>query len=162
MCEKSWTLPSDTKLPTSPSCSIAATIHYLSIKYGVPRTPEDQVTLDAAVRQQRLEVLVGDAGYESERFHRYCREQLGIESIIPTTERGRPRKDGKPRPVNGYYRQKMKNDFPRKTYGQRWQIETVFSMLKRNMGASLRARSHHSQTREIRARLLAHNLAILL
>ena len=35
-------------------------------------------------------------------------------------------------------------------------------MLKRHLGASLRARHCHSQTREIRARILTHNLAILL
>lgn len=34
-------------------------------------------------------------------------------------------------------------------------------MLKRNMGAALRARNYHSQTREIRLRILTHNLAIL-
>jgi transposase len=56
----------------------------------------------------------------------------------------------------------MQQRFPKKLYGQRWQIETVFSMLKRNLGPSLRARRYHSQTREIRARILTHNLAILL
>jgi hypothetical protein len=55
----------------------------------------------------------------------------------------------------------MKRRFPKHTYGQRWQIETVFSMLKRNMGSALRARSYHSQNREIRLRVLTHNLAIL-
>ena len=35
-------------------------------------------------------------------------------------------------------------------------------MFKRNLGASLRARRYHSQSREIRARILTHNLAILL
>ena len=34
-------------------------------------------------------------------------------------------------------------------------------MLKRIMRAALRARSYHSQTREIRLRILTHNLAIL-
>ncbi len=106
--------------------------------------------------------LLGDAGYESERFHSLCRDALGIRSIIPTTERGRPRADGQARPVNGAYRRLMKRRFPKKTYGQRWQIETVFSMLKRNLGAALRARHYYSQTREIRARILTHNIMILL
>jgi hypothetical protein len=35
-------------------------------------------------------------------------------------------------------------------------------MLKRNLGSALRARSYHSQNREIRLRVLAHNLGILL
>jgi hypothetical protein len=126
-----------------------------------PDVIEDEATLDAAWRQQKFTTLLGDAGYESERFHRRCRQGLGVRSIIPTTQRGRPRKDGQPRPVNGRYRKLMKHRFPKKTYGQRWQIETVFSMLKRNLGAALRARHYHSQTREIRLRLLTHNLMIL-
>jgi hypothetical protein len=99
--------------------------------------------------------------YESEGFHCLCRDELGIQSIIPTTDRGRPRADGKPRPVRVKYRKLMKQRFPKKTFGQRWQIETVFSMLKRNMRAALRARNYRSQTREIRLRILTHNLAIL-
>jgi len=55
----------------------------------------------------------------------------------------------------------MRKRFPKKTFGQHWQIETVFSMLKQNMGTALMARSYHSQTREIRLRILTHNLAIL-
>jgi len=55
----------------------------------------------------------------------------------------------------------MQQRFPQRTYGQRWQIETVFSMLKRDMGAALRARTYHSQNHEIRLRVLTHNLAIL-
>jgi hypothetical protein len=123
---------------------------------------EARGTVDDALRQQQFETLLGDAGYESEGFHCYCRDQLGIESIIPTTQRGRSRDDGRPRKTNGYYRQMMTENFPKKTYGQRWQIETVFSMIKRNFGSALRSRNYHNQTREIRARILTHNIAILL
>ena len=126
-----------------------------------PDPVEARQTLYEALKHQRFSSLLGDAGYESEGFHCLCRETLGIRSIIPTTDRGRPRVDGKARAVRGRYRNLMKKRFPKKTYGQRWQIETVFSMLKRNMGAALRARNYHSQTREIRLRILTHNLAIL-
>jgi hypothetical protein len=126
-----------------------------------PDPVEAKQTLQEALNHQQFSILLGDAGYESEGFHSLCRDTLGIRSIIPTTDRGRPRLDGKPRPVRGRYRKLMKQRFPKNTYGQRWQIETVFSMLKRNMGAALRARSYHSQNREIRLRVLTHNLAIL-
>ncbi len=146
--------------------AICDTRNHLVLGIVIDRGPkpdpvEAQPTLYEALEHQRFSTLLGDAGYESEGFHALCRDRLGIRSIIPTTERGRPRLDGKPRSVRGRYRQLMKRHFPKKTYGQRWQIETVFSMLKRNMGSALRARTYHSQNREIRLRVLTHNLAIL-
>jgi len=146
--------------------AICDTANHLILGLVIDRGPkpdpvEAKQTLHDAFGRQRFWALLGDAGYESEGFHCLCRDELGIRSIIPTTDRGRPRRDGQARPVRGRYRRLMKQRFPRKTYGQRWQIETVFSMLKRNMGAALRARTCHSQNREIRLRVLTHNLAIL-
>lgn len=146
--------------------AICDTASHLVLGMVVDRGPrldhvEADATLFAALSQQPFATLIADAGYESERFHRLCRETLGIRSIIPTTYRGRPRHDGRRKTITGYYRRLMKRHFPKRTYGQRWQIETVFSMLKRNMGSAVRARNHHSQVREIRLRILTHNLMIL-
>ena len=127
-----------------------------------PDMVEAEATLVEAFGHQPFATLVADAGYESEPFHRLCRDERGIRSIIPTTERGRARADGEPRALSGHYRRQMHRRFPKKTYGQRWQIETVFSMLKRNLGSALRARHHHSQVREIRVRVLTHNVMILI
>ena len=146
--------------------AICDTSNHLILGLVINRGPkpdpvEAQQTLRDAFEPHQFKTLLGDAGYESEGFHGLCRKELGICSIIPTTDRGRPRDDGKPRPVKGYYRRLMKQRFPKKQYGQRWQIETGFSLLKRNMGSALRARDYHSQNREIRLRILTHNLAIL-
>jgi len=146
--------------------AICDTANHLILGLVIDRGPkpdpvEAQQTLRDAFERHQFKTLLGDAGYESEAFHRLCRNELGVRSIIPTTDRGRPRHDRKPHPVTGYYRRLMKQRFPKKMYGQRWQIETVFSMLKRNMGSALRARNYHSQNREIRLRVLTHNLAIL-
>lgn len=147
--------------------ALCDTANHLILGIVIDRGPtvdavEARQTLHEALTHQPLASLLGDAGYESEGFHRLCRERWGIRSIIPTTQRGRPRKDGQPRPVSGPYRRLMKHRFPGKLYGQRWQIETVFSMLKRNLGSALGARSYHSQNRQIRLRVLTHNLGILL
>jgi len=147
--------------------AICDTPNHLILGMVIDRGPrvdavEARQTLHEALGHQPLRTLLGDAGYESEGFHRLCRERHGIRRIVPTTDRGRPRKDGQPRAVTGRYRTLMKHRFPKKTYGQRWQIETVFSMLKRNLGSALRARSYHSQNRELRLRVLTHNLGILL
>lgn len=56
----------------------------------------------------------------------------------------------------------MKTEFDHKTYGQRWQIETVFSMIKRNHGDALRARSYWAQNREMMLKVLTHNIGIIL
>ncbi len=146
--------------------AICDTSNHLILGMIIDRGPkldyaEDESTLLNALSRQKIETLLADAGYESERFHKLCREILGIESIIPTTQKGRPRQDGKSKAVKGHYRKLMQTNFPKNIYGQRWQIETAFSMLKRNLGCAVRARKHYSQTREIRLRVLTHNLMIL-
>jgi len=127
-----------------------------------PDHVEFKDTLMQAVGRQRIHVLVGDAGYESEAAHRLCREELNIWSIFPTTVRGRPHTDGTPRTVTGHYRKQMLKRFPKKTYGQRWQIETTFSMLKRLLGSALRSRRRYALNREILLRAMTINLMIIL
>jgi len=51
---------------------------------------------------------------------------------------------------------------PEDKTAQGWPIETVFSMLKRLIGLSLRARRYHSQCREITLRVITLNVMILL
>ncbi|MCK5566016.1 MAG: transposase [Planctomycetes bacterium] len=55
----------------------------------------------------------------------------------------------------------MRTDFKKEIYGQRWQVETVFSMIKRNFGSVLRARNLESQAREMLLLVLTHNIAII-
>jgi len=147
--------------------AVGDTANHLVLGCVVDRGPkpditEAQATIRETICHQPLGALLGDPGYEAEGFHRFCRQESGIRSIIPTTDRGRPRADGQPHAVGGHYRRLMKSHFPKVLYGQRWQAETIFSMLKRNFGSALRARSYHSQNREIRLRLLTHDLGILL
>ena len=100
--------------------------------------------------------LLADAGFDSEAAHQFAREQCGVRAIIPPT-RGRPGL----KPPRGYWRSRMKRWFPKKQYGQRWQVETVNSMIKRLLGAALRARTYWSQSREILLRVLTLNVMIL-
>ena len=46
-------------------------------------------------------------------------------------------------------------------YGQRWQVETVNSMLKRRLGSALRARVEANQFREIILRAITHDVMIV-
>lgn len=102
--------------------------------------------------------LLGDAGYDSENNHCICREDLNIRSFFPPLI-------GKPttKPPRGYWRRKMKhlfNDKERIQYGQRWQVETVFSMIKRQLTSALSARKHQSRLRQMYLLILTHNIAL--
>jgi hypothetical protein len=99
--------------------------------------------------------LLQDAGYDAEWVHVYCRKAQ-VRSIIPPT-RGKPSS----KPPRGRYRRLMARRFPKKTYGQRAQVETVNSMYKRNQGSALHARKGRNQNREILLRLLTHNVVII-
>ncbi len=115
----------------------------------------DQVMVEAFGRR-RMHTLLADAGYDSERSHEFLRSDLGIRSIIPAGI-GRPTA----RLPSGWYRRMMKQRFPKKTYGQRWQVETVFSMMKRRLGATLAAKTRWSQDRALMLKVITHNIMII-
>jgi transposase len=46
-------------------------------------------------------------------------------------------------------------------YGQRWQIETVMSMIKRNLGSFVAARSDRARSAEVMLKVLTHNLMLI-
>jgi hypothetical protein len=109
-----------------------------------PDDPYFEPALRQTVGRTPVGTLLADAGFDSEHAHVFAREECGVRAIIPAT-RGRPTTN----PLRGHYTNKMKQRFPKKQYGQRWQIETVNSMIKRTLGAALRARKYWSQSREI-------------
>jgi hypothetical protein len=105
----------------------------------------------------RIGHLLADAGYDSEANHALLREEHGIRSTIPPKQ-GRPRKDGVL--PSGRYRRLMSQRFDTAAYRQRSQVETVMSMLKRNLDGCVRARTYWSQIREMGLKVLTHNLMI--
>jgi transposase len=115
----------------------------------------DHIMVQAFTRRGMGTALL-DAGYDAEWAHEFLRHDLGIRSIIPPRI-GRPTT----RAPTGHYRAQMRRHFPRKTYGQRWQVETVFSMIKRRQGECLRATTYHAQCRAITLKALTHNILIL-
>lgn len=108
-----------------------------------------------ATKRKKLHVLLADAGYDSEEAHRFAREDCGIRSIIPNRV-GRPTK----KLPTGKYRRIMATRFNKKIYGQRWNIETVNSIIKRVLGSFLRARTYWSQMREMMIRIFTYNVMI--
>ena len=123
--------------------------------------PYFEPVLFQAWRRARVKTAVADAGFDSEKNHRLGRLEMTVRTVIPP-EIGRRSKDGKP--PSGYYRRLMHQRFKRKAdkkvYGQRWQSETVNSMIKRNLGAALRARTTERREREMLLRVVVHNVML--
>lgn len=109
-----------------------------------------------AEKNIHMKILTADAGYDSEKAHTFAREQYGIRTIIPPRI-GRPTH----KLPKGKWRKVMATRFNKKLYGQRWQVETVNSMIKRNLGSALRARSYWSQCREMMLKLFVHNVTVV-
>jgi hypothetical protein len=110
-----------------------------------------------AARRARIDVLLADADFDAEWLHVAVRSH-GVRTIIPP-RRGRPSE----KPPAGHWRRVMKQRFARlkPKYGQRWQVETVNSMIKRLLGSALRARVEANQFREIILRAITHNVMIV-
>jgi hypothetical protein len=113
--------------------------------------------LKEAAAQKTVKRLLADAGYDSETNHLLARRRYGITAIIPARI-GR----STVKPPATFYRRKMRRSLDTSDYGQRWQIETVFGMVKRNLGSALRAKTYWSQCREIMLKLLTHNVMVVL
>jgi hypothetical protein len=113
-----------------------------------------------AWRRANVRIAVADSGYDSESNHCIARQDMSVRSIIPPFS-GRPSK----KPPTARHRRNMYQRFKRKAdkklYGQRWQAETVNSMIKRNLGSALRARTARGRTRELLLRVITHDLMIV-
>ena len=108
-----------------------------------------------------VRVMTADAGYDSEENHRLGRDEAGVATVIPPLI-GRPSEN----PPTGLHRRAMKELFAtetagRQTYAQRWQVETVNSMVKRNLSSALRARTTHRRSMEMLLRCVVHNIMVL-
>lgn len=113
-----------------------------------------------AAERMPLAIVLADAGYDSEDNHRLAWDELGIRSLIPATC-GRTGANG----PSGHYRSLMRRRFKggpdKKYFRQRWQVETVNSMIKRNMGSACRARTPTGRKKDMLLRTVTHNIMIL-
>jgi hypothetical protein len=101
----------------------------------------------------RFTRLLADGGYASEANHRWLREDLGIESIIPPLA-GRPARGLTRRP----YRRQLQLALPHQAYGQRWKVETFISVVKRRFGGAVTARGYWQQVKQTLLRGITYNL----
>ena len=130
---------------------------------GIGPSPDIAHLVEAihdADQRQLIDTLLADAGYDAEWVHEYVRGELGIGFIAPP-KIGRPTK----KPPSGRFRKQMWHYFQRppdrRRYGQRWQAETVFSMIKRRLGETLAARQHPRQDHAMMLKVITHNIMII-
>ena len=125
-----------------------------------PRADTDRFVplLDATLEVTRPDSMLADAGFDSEGNHRYARLVNNVRSFIPARI-GRPT----PKPPTGYFRRRMKQRLNKSygSYGQRWQAETGFSMLKRCLADTVQGRSYWSQCRELWLLVISYNILLL-
>jgi len=125
-----------------------------------PRVDVDRFVplLEGALRRVKLGSALADAGFDSEPNHRHARQKRGMKSFIPA-KLGRPSS----KPPTGRYRRQMKQRLTKRygRYGQRSQAETVFSMVKRRLGAAVHGRSYWSQCRDLMLLTITYNIMLL-
>ena len=109
-----------------------------------------------ALRRCELGALYADAGYDAEWVHNVARRDLGVRTIIPARI-GRPTEKA----PSGYWRKVMRERMHLTNHGQRWQDETVMSMLKRRQGSAVNATTYWSQSRALMLMAITHNVLIL-
>ena len=141
-------------------CASHAILGAVASRGPTPDIDQLDDVLERVPQEVRIRHLVLDAGFDSAHNHRLLREGYGARSTIPPRH-GRPALDPRTLPKDKY-RRRMRTHFNRKAYRHRPQVETVISMLKRNLGDSLRGRSQRSQNRDLYLRVLTHNISLAL
>jgi len=102
------------------------------------------------------QTILADAGFSSESNHELARDELGIQSLMPSTN-GRPTE----KEPTGYWRRMMKRFLHLSQYGQRWQAETGFSVIKRRLGEAVRAMTYHRRRKLMLLKSITLNLMLL-
>jgi len=125
-----------------------------------PRPDVDRFVplLKTTLQVARPQSVLADAGYDSEGNHCYARVCCQVRSFMPATH-GRPTT----KLPTGRFRRQMKQRLNKNygQYGQRWQAETGFSMLKRRIADNVQGRSYWAQCRELWLLALTYNLMLL-
>lgn len=122
----------------------------LNPTHDCAHAPELLAQVRAVTKPERL---YADAGYDAEWIHRHCREDWGVESVIPPIRR---RADGT---IGGQWRAQMTREYLQQAgFGRRWAVESFFSGLKRTMGSALSARKPDQMLAEAAFKVLAYAL----
>jgi hypothetical protein len=85
-------------------------------------------------------------------YLRYILDTLNTYSLIPVRSRKRKR-------IFGYYRKQIAESFDEIKYPYRNKVETVFSILKRKFGESLKSRKFRLQVKAIKIKVILYTIS---
>jgi len=122
--------------------------------------PHFETLVYHAWKRAPVKTIVADAGYDKEDHHNRVRNDMNCDSYIPPLI-GRPTDKAPADPWRALMKQVWDTPQVKAIYGQRWQEETVNSMIKRNYGSSLRAKTPERREREMLLKAMVHNFALL-
>ena len=125
-----------------------------------PDDREFRAVVRQAHQRRPLRVLLGDAGYDAEKNHRFL-ERRNVLGVIPP-RKGRPPRAGRRHQAGGFHRRFWHEHWPkvRWLYGKRWAVETHFSMVKRLLDSAVRARRPWQIDAEAHLKEITLNLMI--
>lgn len=126
--------------------------NFVAVKHHAKRASEiHDVRYFVERSDKEIELVLMDKAYDSEKLHRYLREQ-GIFSIAPVKKNW----------ARGQCRKQLRDCFDYGLYWQRNLVEALFSALKRLFGNHLRGFTARTQRAEIYLRLIAYNLGVII
>lgn len=108
-------------------------------------------------KQYQPEFFYGDRGYDAEKLFKLVFEELGAYPLILQKRLDVPKHRRK-----GRYRKETIDVFDYGEYLQRNKVETVFSILKRKFGFSIKSKNVKNQKVEAMSRIIAYNIDRLL
>lgn len=92
--------------------------------------------------------------------HELARDRMGVASVIPATT-GLPSGKAPAGPRRAAMRDRFAAGGGDDTYGQRWQVDTVNGMVKRNLGSACRATTARRRSSELLLRCITHHIMSL-
>src|ERR1035437_4285518 len=110
---------------------------------------------NALIRQsnkmRKSDYYAMDKGYDSEKIHVIIREEIKADSNIPLRKIKRKK-------IWRKYRQQLNWVFDNIKYNQRNIAKTIFSVVKRKLGETLRPNKFRNQVNKIKIRLITYNI----
>ena len=147
------------KLELAVECDTHLIVGVLVGRGPRPDVDRFEPLLDDTLSHVAPRSVLADAGYDSEPNHRYARDEHQIRSFMPATL-GRPTQ----KLPTGRYRRQMKQRLTKTygQYGQRWQVETAISMIKRRLATCINGRSYWSERRDVMLLAITYNLMLVI